>query len=288
MRTYTLVNQKGGVGKTTTAISLGAELGRRGIKVLIVDCDPQANATSCLGIEPGSVTAGTYDALIGRLPASDCVLHSPNLKLTLLPSSPALAGAQVEIVGMADRERALQRALSPLGGHFDYVLIDRPPSLGLLTVNGLVAATNGVIIPVQCEYLALEGLSQLMQTLQRLRSGLFPALAVRGLLLTMYDSRTRLSKEVADELRDHFGDSVFETVIPRNVRLAEAPSYGIPIASYAPNSPGGIAYREFTEEILEGDGAPMAKSAMRGSTDGVASNTRSAALGDHGGISHGA
>jgi len=288
MRTYTLVNQKGGVGKTTTAVNLGAELGRRGIKVLIVDCDPQANATSCLGIDPGSVKEGTYDALIGRLPASDCVLHSANLKLTLLPSSPALAGAQIEIVGMVDRELALQRALRPLSGHFDYVLIDCPPSLGLLTLNGLLAATSGVIIPVQCEYLALEGLSQLMQTLQRLRSGLFPALAVRGLLLTMYDSRTRLSKEVADELRGHFGDSVFDTVIPRNVQLAEAPSHGIPIASYAPNSPGGIAYRDFAEEILDGDSGQMAKIAVRESTDGIPRSEPSAALRDSGGISHGA
>jgi len=253
MPTYALVNQKGGVGKTTTAISIGAELGLQGMKVLIVDCDPQANATSCLGIDPGSVNEGTYDALIGRLPAGDCVLHSPNLKLTLLPSSPALAGAQIEMVDQADRESALKHALSPLGEHFDYVLIDCPPSLGLLTLNGLLAATNGVIIPVQCEYLALEGLSQLMQTLQRVRSGLFPALAVRGLLLTMYDSRTRLSKEVADELRGHFGDTVFETVIPRNIQLAEAPSHGLPIASYAPSSPGGVAYRELVEEILKAD-----------------------------------
>ena len=285
MRTYALVNQKGGVGKTTTAISLGAELGGRGIKVLIVDCDPQANATSCLGIEPGSVTEGTYDALIGRLPASDCVVHSANLRLTLLPSSPALAGAQIELVGMEGREMALQRALRPLGGHFDYVLIDCPPSLGLLTVNGLVAATSGVIIPVQCEYLALEGLSQLMQTLQRVRSGLFPALAVRGLLLTMYDSRTRLSKEVADELRGHFGDSVFESVIPRSIRLAEAPSYGIPITSYAPNSPGGIAYREFADEILAADGAPTGKAVVRESGDKLA---RSEPLGDLDGVSRGA
>lgn len=288
MRTYALVNQKGGVGKTTTAISLGAELGGRGLKVLIVDCDPQANATSCLGIDPGSVTEGTYDALIGRLPASDSVLHSPNLKLTLLPSSPALAGAQVEMVDMASRDSALKSALRPLSGHFDYVLIDCPPSLGLLTVNGLVAATSGVIIPVQCEYLALEGLSQLMQTLQRVRASLFPALAVRGLLLTMYDSRTRLSKEVADELRGHFGDSVFETVIPRSVRLAEAPSHGLPIAAYSPRSPGGIAYREFAEEILAGDGNHKGKAAIRESADMLPRSDSSAPLGDRDGVAHGA
>jgi len=281
MRTYALVNQKGGVGKTTTAISIGAELGLQGMKVLIVDCDPQANATSCLGIDPGSVKEGTYDALIGRLPASDCVLHSPNLKLTLLPSSPALAGAQIEMVDQAKRESALKHALSPLGEHFDYVLIDCPPSLGLLTLNGLLAATNGVIIPVQCEYLALEGLSQLMQTLQRVRSGLFPALAVRGLLLTMYDSRTRLSKEVADELRGHFGDTVFETVIPRNIRLAEAPSHGLPIASYAPSSPGGIAYRELVEEILKVDGRQTTVRELADSLPG------SALFEERDGVSHG-
>ncbi len=285
MHTYALVNQKGGVGKTTTAISMGAELGRLGMKVLIVDCDPQANATSCLGIDPGSVTEGTYDALIGRLPASDCVLHSPNLKLTLLPSSPALAGAQIEMVDLAGRESALQRALRPLGEHFDYVLIDCPPSLGLLTLNGLLAATSGVIIPVQCEYLALEGLSQLMQTLQRVRSGLFPALAVRGLLLTMYDSRTRLSKEVADELRGHFGDSVFETVIPRNVQLAEAPSHGLPIATYAPSSSGGIAYRELAEEILQADGAEAGQSVVLEPMDRL---SESASFDGRDGVSHGA
>lgn len=281
MRTYALVNQKGGVGKTTTAISIGAELGLQGMKVLIVDCDPQANATSCLGIDPGSVKEGTYDALIGRLPASDCVLHSPNLKLTLLPSSPALAGAQIEMVDQAERESALKHALSPLGEHFDYVLIDCPPSLGLLTLNGLLAATNGVIIPVQCEYLALEGLSQLMQTLQRVRSGLFPALAVRGLLLTMYDSRTRLSKEVADELRGHFGDTVFKAVIPRNIRLAEAPSHGLPIAFYAPSSPGGIAYRELVEEILNADGRPTTVRELADHLPG------SASLEERDGVSHG-
>ncbi len=281
MRTYALVNQKGGVGKTTTAISIGAELGLQGMKVLIVDCDPQANATSCLGIDPGSVKEGTYDALIGRLPASDCVLHSPNLKLTLLPSSPALAGAQIEMVDQAERESALKHALSPLGEHFDYVLIDCPPSLGLLTLNGLLAATNGVIIPVQCEYLALEGLSQLMQTLQRVRSGLFPALAVRGLLLTMYDSRTRLSKEVADELRGHFGDTVFKAVIPRNIRLAEAPSHGLPIASYAPSSPGGIAYRELVEEILNADGRPTTVRELPDHLPG------SASFEERDGVSHG-
>ncbi len=257
MPTYALVNQKGGVGKTTTAVSLGSQLALIGGKVLIVDVDPQANATACLGIEPEQVSRGTYEALIDGVPAQDCVLHSPKLKLTLLPSTPALAGAQIELVELPEREFALRRALQPLAGRFDHVLIDCPPSLGLLTLNGLIAAQDGVIIPVQCEYLALEGLSQLMRTLERVRSSLFPELRVRGMLLTMYDSRTRLSDEVAEELRKHFGDQVFDTVIPRSVRLAEAPSYGLPIALYAPNSPGGEAYRALAEELLTADRGPV-------------------------------
>lgn len=253
MLTYALVNQKGGVGKTTTAINLGAQLGVRGKKVLIVDADPQANATSCLGIQPTNVSKGTYEALLSQVPVRDCVLRSPKLGLAILPSSPALAGAQIELVEIPNRESALRQAIQPLDSHFDYLLIDCPPSLGLLTVNGLVAASSGIIIPVQCEYLALEGLSQLMATLQRVRSSLFPALSVRGLLLTMYDRRTRLSLEVAEELRAHFGNTVFETMIPRSVRLAEAPSHGLPITAYAPNSPGGMAYGMLADELLSAD-----------------------------------
>lgn len=264
MTIYALVNQKGGVGKTTTAVSLGAQLAQVGGKILIVDVDPQANATACLGIEPDQVSRGTYEALIDGVPAQDCVLHSPKLKLTLLPSTPALAGAQIELVELPDREFALRRAMEPLAGRFDHVLIDCPPSLGLLTLNGLLAAQDGVIIPVQCEYLALEGLSQLMRTLDRIRHSLFPELKVRGLLLTMYDSRTRLSDEVAAELRKHFGQLVFDTVIPRSVRLAEAPSYGLPIAQYAPHSPGGEAYRALAEELLTVDRAQVPL-AMEGS-----------------------
>ena len=275
MRTYSLVNQKGGVGKTTTGINLGAFLAQQGKKVLIVDADPQANATSSLGIAPDEVSQGTYDVMIGRISPGEGVMHSPRLRLSILPSSPALAGAQVELVGMTDRETALTRALSGLDDNFDYVLIDCPPSLGLLTINGLLAASNGVIIPVQCEYLALEGLSQLMQTLQLVRSSLFPELAVRGLVLTMYDTRTRLSKEVADELRAHFGDSVFRTVIPRNIRLAEAPSHGIPISAYAPKSPGGIAYQQLAQEILTGDRG-VSRNAKEGSQQSkVATSPRS-------------
>jgi chromosome partitioning protein len=253
-RVYALVNQKGGVGKTTTAINLGAYLAEAGQRVLIVDLDPQSNATACLGVDHQSVTAGTYEALIGRVPCSESILHNPRLKLSLLPSSAALAGAQVELVGMQGREFLLRKCLRPLDGRYDYTFIDCPPSLGLLTVNALVAAAQGILIPVQCEYLALEGLTSLMETLRRVRSGLFPELTVRGLILTMYDGRTNLSQDVAAEVRRHFPGQVFQAVIPRSVRLAEAPSHGLPISAYDPGSAGAAAYRELATEMLRGDG----------------------------------
>ncbi len=258
-RMYTLVNQKGGVGKTTTAINLGAYLAKMRQKVLLVDLDPQANATSCLGINHAEIKVGTYDVLIGRKPAAESTLINPKLKMSLMPSSPALAGAQVELVRIDGRERLLQEALAPITGQYDYILIDCPPSLGLLTVNGLMAASHGVIIPIQCEYLALEGLTQLMKTLQRVRSNLFPALAIRGMLLTMYDSRTNLSKDVVDEVRQHFPGKVFRTIIPRSIRLAEAPSHGVPILAYDPGSSGAAAYQSLAQEILQGDGVDLRK-----------------------------
>lgn len=254
MRIYTLANQKGGVGKTTTAINLGAYLALAGFRILLIDLDPQANATSCLGIDHTQLTKGTYDILIGDTPISEAILHNPSIKLTLLPSNAALAGARVELIQIPERERILQRALASIDGRFDYVLIDCPPSLGLLTINGLLAARHGVIIPVQCEYLALEGLTQLMGTLNRVRSNLYPGLSIRGMLLTMFDSRTILSHEVAGEVRKHFNQSVFNTVIPRNIRLAEAPSFGTPISVHAPKSTGARAYHSFSQEILQGDG----------------------------------
>jgi chromosome partitioning protein len=208
-RIYTLVNQKGGVGKTTTAINLGAYLAHFGQRVLIVDLDPQANATSCLGVDKHTVKGSTYDAMLGSTPANSLVLYNERLKLSLLPSSPSLAGAEVELVNQSGRETRLQQAIASLAERFDYVLIDCPPSLGLLTVNGLMAAREGVIIPVQCEYLALEGLGQLTQTLQLVRSGLFPELKVRGGVLTMFDSRTRLSTDVVTEVNRHFPEQAF-------------------------------------------------------------------------------
>ncbi|MCJ7824431.1 MAG: ParA family protein [Anaerolineales bacterium] len=253
-RIYALVNQKGGVGKTTTAINLGANIANLGQRVLLVDIDPQANATSCLGINHAEVRQGTYDAFIGQVPASEIVLHNQKLKLSLLPSSSALAGAQIEMVDVPEREMLLKKMLQPLVKKYDYIFVDCPPSLGLLTLNGLLAASNGVIIPIQCEYLALEGLTQLMGTLTRVRNGLFPELSIRGMLLTMYDGRTNLSQDVVAEVRKHFPDEVFQTVIPRSVRLAEAPSHGLPITAYASNSSGAIAYQSLARELLQGDG----------------------------------
>ena len=253
-RIYTLVNQKGGVGKTTTAINLGAYLAQHGQRVLIVDIDPQANATSCLGIDKHSVNGGSYEALLGSSAVSTLLLKNERLNLTLLPSSPALAGAEVELVDESERNTRLREALKPVSDNYDYILLDCPPSLGLLTINGLMAAQDGVLIPVQCEYLALEGLSQLTETIQRVRSALFADLRLRGVILTMFDKRTNLSSDVVDEVNRHFPEQVFKAVIPRSIRLAEAPSYGLPISDYAPTSVGAKAYDALAKELLAGDG----------------------------------
>jgi chromosome partitioning protein len=254
---YALVNQKGGVGKTTTAINLGAYLAHLGQRVLIVDLDPQANATSCLGVDKNAITSGTYEALSGGNAAS-AILMNERLKLALLPSSPAMAGAEVELVDEEDREQRLKRAIQPLANRYDYILIDCPPSLGLLTLNGLVAAKDGVLVPVQCEYLALEGLGLLTQTIQRVRQSLFQGLKVRGVILTMFDPRTKLSSDVVTEVHRHFPSQVFKSIVPRSVRLAEAPSYGLPILAYAPSSNGAEAYEGLARELLRGDGVKPA------------------------------
>ena len=253
-RVYTIANQKGGVGKTTTAVNLGAFMASLGQRILLVDLDPQANASSCLGIDKRTVKNSIYDVIIGATPAIKNILFNPRLKLSLLPSSPALAGAEVELVPVIARETRLKEALQPVIDRYDYILIDCPPSLGLLTLNGVVAAKDGVLIPVQCEYLALEGIGQLNQTLSRIRSALFPTLHVRGVILTMFDVRTKLSADVVREINRHFPSQVFSTIIPRSVRLAEAPSYGQPISVYAPGSNGAIAYSNLAREILLGDG----------------------------------
>ena len=251
---YALANQKGGVGKTTTAVNVGAYLAWVGQRVLIVDIDPQANATSSLGVDKLAVQVSTYDLLIHGVPLTRVAQSTSQPALNLAPSSPALAGATVELVNLPQREYRLHRALAGLDRQYDYVLIDCPPSLGILTVNGLTAAADGVIIPVQCEYLALEGLSQLARAIELVRRALNPRLRLRGLVMTMYDARTTLSRQVVEEVQQHFPGRVFNTIIPRSVRLSEAPSYGEPIMSYAPQSAGALAYEALTLELLAGDG----------------------------------
>jgi chromosome partitioning protein len=251
---YTLVNQKGGVGKTTSTINMAAYLARMRQRVLVVDLDPQANATSCLGVDKLDVQGGTYEALLGDENIFPYILLNERLQLSLLPSSPSLAGAEVELVDELARESRLRKAVMTIRDRYDYIFVDCPPSLGLLTVNGLMAAMDGVIVPVQCEYLALEGLGQLTQTIERVRSALFPELTVRGVVLTMFDSRTNLSTDVVAEVSRHFPDQVFKSIIPRSVRLAEAPSYGLPISEYAPSSVGALAYEALAKELLKGDG----------------------------------
>ncbi len=252
---YTLVNQKGGVGKTTSTINMAAYLARLRQRVLVVDLDPQANATSCLGVDKLGVQGGTYEALLGETNIFPYVLLNERLNLSLLPSSPSLAGAEVELVDELAREMRLRKAVLSIADRYDYIFVDCPPSLGLLTVNGLMAAMNGVIVPVQCEYLALEGLGQLTQTIERVRSALFPELEVRGVVLTMFDNRTNLSTDVVSEVNKHFPNQVFKSIIPRSVRLAEAPSYGLPISEYAPSSVGALAYEALAKELLKGDKA---------------------------------
>jgi chromosome partitioning protein len=249
---YALVNQKGGVGKTTTAVNVSAFLAARGQRTLLIDVDPQANATSSLGFEKQQITASSYDVLVNDLPLQQIVQLTKRVRLDLAPASPQLAGAEVELVEMPDREKRLKHALTEILPNYDYILIDCPPSLGLLTVNALTAA-QGVLVPVQCEYLALEGLSELMNTIQLVRKGLNPGLVVRGLVMTMYDGRMRLAQQVVAEVKSHFGEQVFSTLVPRSVRLGEAPSYGESILSYAPASPGGVAYAQLADELLTGD-----------------------------------
>jgi chromosome partitioning protein len=243
-----LANQKGGVGKTTTAINLGASLARNGRHVLIFDFDPQANSSAGLGVRVEANS--TYDVVIGEKPVAEIVVPTTIDDLSLAPANPGLAGAEVELVPMMAREFRLRRAIEGVRGSYDYVLIDCPPSLGLLTVNALTAADE-VIVPVQCEYLALEGLGQLTGTLELVRRNLNPQLRLRGLLLTMFDGRTNLSQQVADEVRAHFPNT-FKTIIPRSVRLSEAPSHGLPIAAYDPSSRASRAYDDLAQEILAG------------------------------------
>ncbi len=256
-RIYAIANQKGGVGKTTTAVNLGAYLAAAGQRVLIIDIDPQANATSSLGLGASQLPRSLYDVFSGESDLADVITLTNRMRLDIAPSSHALAALETEAVeAISDpyrRSFLLRDALSPTLHRYDYILIDSPPSLGLITVNAMAAA-QGVIIPVQSEYLAMEGLGQLLTTVERVRKSINPSLRIVGLLLTMYDARNKLSRQVEDELRGYFKDLVFQTVIPRNVRLGEAPSYGEPVNTYAPNSSGARAYQQLTEELLIRDG----------------------------------
>jgi chromosome partitioning protein len=262
-----ITNQKGGVGKTTTAINLSAALAMADMRVLVVDTDAQANCTSGLGIAKGTPQKTIYDALILGVPLSQIILDTELDNLKLVPADRSLTGAAIEMIELPEREFILRRLLAEVAGNFDFILVDSPPSLNILTLNGLVAAQS-VLVPIQCEYFALEGISELFDTLARVRRGLNPELTVQGILLTMYDERTNLSAQVRDDLRSYFAHQMLQTVIPRNVRLAEAPSFGKPIILYDIRSKGADSYISLAKEILnhekKGSGQRIGRADSRG------------------------
>ena len=244
-----IANQKGGVGKTTTAFNLGASLAAEGKKVLLVDADPQANATSGLGINPEEQELSVYECLLDGSSAEKAVIKTGVDGLELICSRIDLVGAEVELTGRTEREKIMRKILLPLKDKYDYMLIDCSPSLGIITVNALTAA-DSVLIPVQAEYFALEGISQLLNTIRIIKSRLSPKLEIEGFLLTMYDARLRLANQIYEELKGHFGEMVFSTVIPRNIKLSESPSHGLPVMLYDPESRGAIAYGQLSHELI--------------------------------------
>jgi chromosome partitioning protein len=249
-RVFATTNQKGGVGKTTTAINLAASLAASDLRVLVVDSDPQGNATSGLGIAKDLERQSIYDILLGDIPAKDVIVPTAFEGLSLIPADKNLAGANLELVNVPERELQLRRRLASIRDDFDFILIDCPPALDLLTLNALMAA-DSVVVPIQCEFFALEGISELMDTIDRLRESFQHPLQVEGILLTMYDDRTNLTRQVAADLRQFFQDEVFKTIIPCSVKLAEAPSFGKPILSYDPRSKGAESYIQLAKEILD-------------------------------------
>jgi chromosome partitioning protein len=256
-RVFTIANQKGGVGKTTTAVNVAAALALQGLKTLVIDLDPQGNASTALGVEHREGTPSSYEVLIGEIPLRDALQRSPHSeRLFCVPATIDLAGAEIELVSMVAREGRLRTALVELAQHdFDYVFIDCPPSLGLLTINALVAAPE-VLIPIQCEYYALEGVGQLLRNIEMVKSHLNPHLKVSTVILTMYDGRTKLADQVAADVRAHFGDKVLQTIIPRSVKVSEAPGYGMTILDYDPGSRGAMSYIDASREIVDRGPSP--------------------------------
>jgi chromosome partitioning protein len=250
-RVIAIANQKGGVGKTTTAVNLGASLAEQGLRVLVVDLDPQGNATTGLGLNPRDVTTSIYDVVLNGAPLEDCIEPTSIKNLFVAPATIDLAGAEIELVPQISRELKLKKAIDAIRDDYDLVMIDCPPSLGLLTVNGLAAADD-VIVPIQCEYYALEGLGQLLRNVALVQGNLNASLDVRGIILTMYDGRTKLADQVVAEVREYFGPKVYETVVPRTVRLSEAPSFGQPIIVFDSTSRGAKAYRDLAKEVSRG------------------------------------
>lgn len=249
LHTIAVINQKGGVGKSTTCVNLSAALGKMGRKVLIVDFDPQGNSTSGFGIDKEQLHQCVYDALLNDVPAEELILDTDCEKVFVLPATIQLAGAEIELVSAMARETRLKDLLEPVNDEFDFIFIDCPPSLGLLTINALAAA-DSVLIPIQCEYYALEGVTKLLESMRMVKSRINKELDTYGVLMTMYDSRTSLSNQVVEEVQNYFGDIAFKTCIPRSVKVSEAPSYGMPIIDYAPNNKGAKAYMDLAKEVI--------------------------------------